>query len=144
MLGRPEMDKAPKRTLIKRINDILAMRITMLVGTIWAFYAFVIFGLTPLLWPGYEEQILYWSNFLQLIFLPVITVGTAILSRDAEARAVEDHKMIQAEFAMLREAHDLLGSSLREINRGVHELRLQGRNGQPDSQAQGKPSASAA
>jgi hypothetical protein len=142
------MDMTPK-TLVKRINDILAMRITMLVGTIWAFYAFVIFGLTPLLWPGYEEQILYWSNFLQLIFLPVITVGTAILSRDAEARAVEDHKMIKEEFAMLREAHDLLGSSLREIGHGVHELRLQSRNGgsearQAEAQAKGKPSASAA
>ena len=68
------------------------MRITMLVGSIWAFYAFFIFGLTPILWPEYETQILYWSNFLQLVFLPVITVGTAIMNRDSERRAIEDHQ----------------------------------------------------
>jgi hypothetical protein len=116
------MRKPQKRRLIAKINDILAMRITMLVGTIWAFYAFVIFGLTPLLWPAYEQQILYWSNFLQLVFLPVITVGTAMLSKGAEARAIEDHKTIRKEFAMLREAHDMLGHSLHEIGLGVREL----------------------
>ena len=94
----------------------------MLVGSIWAFYAFVIFGLTPILWPEFETEILYWSNFLQLIFLPVITVGTAILSRNSERRAAEYHRTIRREFALLQDAHEMLHRSLREIAEGVYEL----------------------
>jgi hypothetical protein len=82
----------------------------------------VIFGLTPLLWPGYEQQILYWSNFLQLVFLPVITVGTAIMSRGTEQRAADDHKTIRREFALVRDAHNVLHKSLNEIHAGVQEL----------------------
>jgi hypothetical protein len=118
------MTNEPQETIVSKINDVLATRITMLVGTIWAFYAFVIFGLTPVLWPSYEQQILYWSNFLQLVFLPIITVGTTIMGRTAEARAVQDHETIQQEFALLRDANDMLHHSLREIGLGVRELLL--------------------
>jgi len=117
-----KMADAEKGSLVARVNDVLATKITIIVGSIWAFYAFVIFGLTPLVWPNYEQQILYWSNFLQLIFLPVITFGTAILSRDSQARAEQDHETIQMEFALLKEAHDLLGNSLTNIETGVREL----------------------
>jgi ABC-type multidrug transport system fused ATPase/permease subunit len=116
------MKEPPQQSLVSKVNDVLATRITMLVGSIWAFYVFVIFGLTPILWPGYETEILYWSNFLQLIFLPVITVGTAILSRNSERRAAEDHRTIRREFALLQDAHEMLHKSLREIAEGVHEL----------------------
>ena len=125
------------KTIIDKINDVLATRITLLVGSIWAFYAFVIFGLTPVLWPGYEQEILYWSNFLQLIFLPVITVGTAIMNRDSEARAADDHETIQKEFALLKEAHDMLHTALRNIDRGVNELlaRVDDKNDRRDTSA---------
>jgi hypothetical protein len=118
------MKETPQETLVSKVNDVLATRITMLVGSIWAFYAFVIFGLTPVLWPQYETEILYWSNFLQLIFLPIITVGTAILSRNSERRAAEDHRTIRREFTLLQDAHEMLHNSLREIADGVHELML--------------------
>lgn len=116
------MQQAPRQTIITKINEILATRITMLVGTIWAFYALVIFGLTPVLWPGYEEQILYWSNFLQLIFLPIITVGTTIIGRDSERRARQDHHSITREFALLRRHHREVGESLQEIQQGMQAL----------------------
>jgi hypothetical protein len=109
-------------SLVSRLNDVLANRVTVFVGTMWAFYAFVIFGLTPLVWPEHEEQILYWSNFLQLVFLPVITVGTAIMNRATEARAASDHKKIRKEFKMLKETHAELSHSLQQISRNVEEL----------------------
>ena len=121
------MIKPSQDSVLSRLNDMLASRITMLVSSIWAFYAFVIFGLTPLMWPGYQEQILYWSNFLQLIFLPAITVGTAILNRGAQAQAAEDHKTIRQQFALLQEAHDTLGKSLHEIGLGMRELLVHAR-----------------
>jgi hypothetical protein len=113
-------------SIVSRINEILAMRITLLVGSIWAFYAFVIFGLTPLLWPQYEEQILYWSNFLQLIFLPVITVGTAIMSRGTEARAAQDHTAIQREFALLKEMNASMSRALAAIGEDVRKIAARG------------------
>jgi hypothetical protein len=116
------MKVAPKEGIVTKINDILAMRITVVVGSIWAFYAFVIFGLTPVLWPSYETQILYWSNFLQLVFLPVITVGTAIMNRDSEKRALEDHKTIRREFDLLKEVNGSHHGALKEIADGVREL----------------------
>jgi hypothetical protein len=75
-----------------------------------------------LLWPGKEAQILYWSNFLQLIFLPVITVGSAVLGRKAEARAVEDHHRIAAEFQMLKQGHRQLHAALAEIQGSLGDL----------------------
>lgn len=121
------MTNATPRSFVSKINDILATRLTMFVGTIWAFYVFVIFGLTPIFWPAYETQILYWSNFLQLVFLPIITVGTAILSRDAQARAEQDHETIQQEFALLKQAQGMLDKSLNEIGVGVKELLIEAR-----------------
>jgi hypothetical protein len=112
----------PQEGLVARLNEVLATRVTVMVGTMWAFYAFVIFGLTPLVWPAYETQILYWSNFLQLVFLPVITVGTAIMSRRSEARAVADHETITEGFAILQDTHAELGKSLREIGLNVEQL----------------------
>jgi len=123
-----------QESVISWVNDVLATKITLLVGTMWAFYAFVIFGLTPLFWPAREEQILYWSNFLQLIFLPVITVGTAIMSRSTEARAESDHQMIRAEFDLLQKAHVELGSKLKEINGHLEELRRRSKSAEASSE----------
>jgi hypothetical protein len=117
--------KAPtarKQGFVSRFNDLLATKITLMVGTMWAFYAFVIFGLTPLIWPQHETQILYWSNFLQLIFLPVITVGTALMSRSSERRAAKDHVRIQKEFALLKKTHRELSDKLHEISSSMEEL----------------------
>ena len=122
------MTEVRRESLISKINTILATRITMIVGSIWAFYAFVIFGLTSVFWPSCETEILYWSNFLQLIFLPAITVGTVILNRDSEARAAEDHATIRREFDLLQEAHGMLDKSLKEIAVGVRELLVQSRH----------------
>jgi len=116
-------------SLVSRINDVLATRITMWVGTIWAFYAFALFGLTPVFWPNYEEQILYWSNFLQLVFLPIITVGTAIISRGTLEQQAEGHDIIKKEFVLLQETHDHLLAALKQVDQGMQELLR--RSGEP-------------
>lgn len=90
-----------KQTITKT-NDRIAIYITIIVSSMWAFYFFVIFGLLPVIWPQYEETILYWSNFLQLIFLPVITVGAAIMGRSTEKRAQEDHAALMTEFKLIK------------------------------------------
>ena len=68
-----------------------------------------------------------WSNFLQLIFLPVITVGTTIMSRSSERRAAKDHVRIQKEFALLKKTHAELSEKLQEISLSMEELLRRGR-----------------
>lgn len=88
----------------------------------------MIFGLTLILWPD-ETQILYWSNFFQLVFLLAITVGTAIMNRDSERRAIEDHRTIRREFDLPQEAHGMLNKSLQEIAVGARELLVHANQG---------------
>ncbi len=116
------MKESRHKNVVTKINNVLATHITMIVGSIWVFYAFVIFGLTPVLWPEYETEMLYWSNFLQLVFLPVITEGTAILNRDSEQRAIEDYYTIRSEFDLLKESHRCADVSLHEIAVGILNL----------------------
>jgi hypothetical protein len=64
--------------------------------------------------------------------LPVITVGTAILSRRSEARAAADHQTIRESFAILQDTHVELGKSLTEIGRNVEELLRQSKGVRSD------------
>ena len=52
--------------MIDRINRWIAVNMTLAMGSIWAFYGFVIFGLIPVIIPSVEPSLLYWSNFIQL------------------------------------------------------------------------------
>jgi len=79
------------RSLITRSNDTIAVKMTIAFGSIWCVYAFTVFSLIPLLAPQVEETLLYVSNCIQLIALPALMVGSALLARDADARARADH-----------------------------------------------------
>ena len=83
----------------------LAVNVTTFLSTMWAFYLLTIFGLIPLLLPESEAQVLYWSNFMQLVFLPLITVGSAVLSKTTIARAKTDHHRLKKEFKFLKASH---------------------------------------
>ncbi len=66
-----------------------------------------------------------------LVFLPVITVGTAMLNRDSEKRAMEDHKLIRQKFDLLKEVHGSHRAALAEITAraGCSGARRDGRAG---------------
>lgn len=93
---------------MKKTNDKLATFITTVFSTMWAFYAFILFGLTPLFWPQYQDNILYWGNFLQLIALPALAVGGVILNRGTERRDQETHDAVMEELADLRQIIELM------------------------------------
>lgn len=76
---------------LAKSNDAIAMRMTIVFGSIWCVYAFTVFSLVPLVAPGVENTLLYVSNCIQLIALPALMVGSAILARGAEERARSDH-----------------------------------------------------
>ena len=78
-----------------KLNDILAKFMTLGLGNMWTFYICVIIGIVPVFIPSTETSLLYWSNFIQLIFLPVIIVGQDILGQSSKEQALQDHKRIK-------------------------------------------------
>ncbi|WP_408736859.1 hypothetical protein [Acetobacter sacchari] len=85
------MERSPEAGAVVRFNDWLAVRMTVIFGSIWCVYAFTVFSLIPMVAPGCQNTLLYISNAIQLIALPALAVGSAILARSSEARADADH-----------------------------------------------------
>ncbi|MGD0055480.1 MAG: DUF1003 domain-containing protein [Acidimicrobiales bacterium] len=91
-----------------RFNARFGLRITLVVGTMWAAYVFTIIALFAL--PSAIKQgtyfVVVWlsSSFLQLVLLPIIIVGQNIQARAADKRAEETYKDAEA---VLREAEEI-------------------------------------
>jgi hypothetical protein len=79
-------------SFITRLNAKLGLKVTTIIGTMWAAYLFSIIALVGL--PGVIQKgdivtIVIWlsSSFLQLVLLPIIIVGQNIQAKAADARA---------------------------------------------------------
>jgi len=83
-------------------NDRLALLATRAFGSMPTFYLFVVWALLPVI-PALrhvEPIILYVSaGFIQLVALPLISVGQNLLGRHSEARAEADYAVNQKSFA---------------------------------------------
>ena len=79
---------------INSFNNTFAIKTTLVVSTMWCFYVFLLFSFLPVLAPTTQNFALYWSNVIQLIFLPLIMVGQALLSKNSEERATNDHNAL--------------------------------------------------
>jgi len=91
-----------------RLNARFGLKITLVVGTMWAAYAFTILALFAL--PSAIKQgtyfVVVWlsSSFLQLVLLPIIIVGQNIQAKAADKRAEETYKDAEA---VLKEAEEI-------------------------------------
>jgi type VI protein secretion system component VasK len=91
-----------------RINAKFGLRITLVVGTMWAAYVFTIIALFAL--PSAIHQgtyfVVVWlsSSFLQLVLLPIIIVGQNIQAKAADKRAEDTFKDAEA---VLKEAEEI-------------------------------------
>ena len=94
-----------------RLNAKIGLRITVIVGTMWAAYIFAIVAFVSLPTTIKEHSatvLVLWlsSEFLQLVLLPIIIVGQNIQATAADSRApatfndaasiLEEAKQIQA------------------------------------------------
>ena len=110
------MPKSPtKPTLLHKVNDHVAVRMTIIFGSIWCVYAFLVFSLIPLAAPAWQNTLLYISNCIQLVALPALMVGNAVLSRGTDRRAAEDH-------AALMEILNDVRSEVAELKTVTNEL----------------------
>ena len=91
------------------LNARIGLKITTLVGTMWAGYVFTLIALISLpsaIRSGNLTIIIAWlsSNFLQLVLLPIIIVGQTIQARAADARAEQTYRDAEA---VLHEAEQI-------------------------------------
>lgn len=105
--------------LISRFNEQLATTATLVFGTVWAFYALMLYGLLPLLFPGAITTLLYWSNVIQLVALPLLAVGANVLGRAAEKRAIETHDTVIAELKLAQQERDQLAALIADLHVGL-------------------------
>lgn len=91
------------KALLDRANESIAVKMTMLFGSIWCVYVFFVFSLIPVLVPQWQNTLLYISNCIQLVALPALMVGNAVLSRGADKRAAEDHQALLEILSDVRE-----------------------------------------
>jgi hypothetical protein len=85
-------------TTAQRINAAVGLKITVLVGTMWAAYVFAAIALISLPDNVHSTQLLIlWisSSFLQLVLLPIIIVGQNIQARASDARAAKTFEDVQ-------------------------------------------------
>lgn len=89
---------------INGFNKKIALLATRILGSIWCAWAFLIMVMIPLGFPASQLVIMFISSsVLQLVALPLLAVGSALLSEKSEARAEADHKKILLEFDIVKE-----------------------------------------
>ena len=88
--------------MINKINEWIAIHLTLIFGTMWTTYAFFLYGFLPIAFPSHQTNFLYWSSSVQLWSLPLIIVGQNLLNRAAEKRNEEMYNMVQTEFNELK------------------------------------------
>jgi type VI protein secretion system component VasK len=103
-----DMRRTDHRNPFVRFNAKFGLRVTLIVGTMWAAYLFTVIALVAL--PSAVKQgtyyIVVWlsSSFLQLVLLPIIIVGQNIQAAAADKRAEETYKDAEA---VLKEAEEI-------------------------------------
>ncbi len=98
--------------LVGRINTRLAVGITKVVGSMWCAYVFALLALIslPAAIASHDPIIIVaWiaQTFLQLVLLPIITVGQNVQAAATDARAESDHATLMAIHMLTSEVHEI-------------------------------------
>lgn len=107
--------------LLTSFNDWLAVKGTLIFGTMWVTYLFILYGFLPLIFPGQMDKFLYWSNTIQLWSLPLLMVGTNLLGKAADRRSKETHDAVMRELKDIKGEHQTLKEILERLTPGGAE-----------------------
>ena len=105
-------EKVHGKNLLGRINTVIAVCVTKVVGTMWCAYIFAVIALISLPAAIHSHDpmvIVSWvaQTFLQLVLLPIIIVGQNVLAEASDARAENDHETLMAIHTLTSEVHDI-------------------------------------
>ncbi|MBU6429562.1 MAG: hypothetical protein KGR26_11155 [Cyanobacteria bacterium REEB65] len=104
-------------------NEWLAVKATLVFGTMPTTYLFFFYGFAPLVWPAHQNDFFYWSGTVQLWALPLLMVGQNILGRASEKRAEAQFQMTKDLVAGLQEELRLLRAEHVDVRWIVHQMR---------------------
>lgn len=94
------------------VNERVAVFVTKHVSTMYCAYVFTILAIWGGLGVDWHNslQVVQWvsQTFLQLVFLPIILVGQAVLSKASDLQAREMHDAVLEELQDAREARQVL------------------------------------
>ena len=95
------------RKAITKFNEKVAVIGTKWFGSMpmfWLFFVWGLLGMVPWLPKSFQNTVLLVSSaWIQLWALPLLAVGTAVLSKSSERRAKEDHDILRKQFEEVKE-----------------------------------------
>jgi uncharacterized membrane protein len=126
-LGPPTSKRGHERL---DLNDRIAVFVTKYFGTMWAFYALIIWMIIWILLaqlgigvfkldPYPFIFLLFLSNLVQMFALPVLAVGQQILSRSSDKQARQTYKDAEAILKLQDEVHRLIKIN-NELTEEIH------------------------
>jgi hypothetical protein len=123
-------DQRPSGTAFARFNSWLALKITLVVGTMicgYAFTAIALISLPSAIQSGNLTVIIAWlsSNFLQLVLLPIIIVGQNVQASASDKRAEQTYKDAEAVLAEAQKIQEHLAAQDEVYERQQEHLQRQ-------------------
>jgi hypothetical protein len=117
-------------SLIGRINQKIATKITSFVSTMWCAYIFAAIALISLpaaIKSGDRIVIVAWvaQTFLQLVLLSIIMVGQDSSSKGMQQKIDETHTASLAEFELAKKSQEIATkemAALKEITSEMHQI----------------------
>lgn len=109
---------------MNKINRTIAKKATLIFGTVWVCYLFMLYGFISL-FPGmarFQAQLLFWSNWVQLWSLPLIIVGQNILSEESERRSVETHDAVMRELSYATEDRQAMTLVVQDMSHLMNDI----------------------
>lgn len=118
---------------IREFNEKLALKITGIVGTMWAAYLFAgiaFISLPAAIMSGDPVIIVAWISqaFLQLVLLAVIMVGQDVQARSVQKKIDETHAASLAEFELAKAARQSHAEELAAIKKLLLEIKEIGKD----------------
>lgn len=120
--NRQEQGPVTGESVTESINEKLARRGTLIFGSMWAFYVFVVYGALGAIFVKQQATLLYWSNWVQLWSLPLLMVGGIVLGKAADKRAVQTYKDAEAIMESAKQIQDHLLEQDAELQRQTKVL----------------------
>jgi len=106
-----------------RFNDLLAVKITNIVGTMWCAYAFACLALIslPAAIRGGTPALIAWiaQTFLQLVLLSIIMVGQKVAAAKSDRQLEQTYKDAEELLKISDAIHSLLKQNT-ELTEGIN------------------------
>jgi len=108
--------------MLTKVNDRLSELASRVFSSIYTAYSFLAFSLLPLLARAWMNPILYASNCIQLVALPLLGVTTAVQGNFQMKLIRETNDEVMAEHADTRADLNIIKAELADLKAAIKGL----------------------